>query len=76
MATYASRINVERSNDSNFTKVDIELFTSKLDPKQLYDAKWEEMFPGKLIVKHKYCGQWAVARTECKHCGAPVDDEG
>jgi hypothetical protein len=28
--------------------------------------------PKAAIVKCSYCGQWAAARTACKHCGAPV----
>lgn len=33
----------------------------------------DDMFPGKVIVKCKHCGQFAARKTACGHCGAPVD---
>lgn len=39
---------------------------------ELYQAKWQDLFPSNVIVKCSHCGQWAARKTECKHCGAPV----
>jgi hypothetical protein len=37
------------------------------------NEKWDALFPGNVIVKCGHCGQWSARKTECKHCGAPVD---
>jgi hypothetical protein len=34
---------------------------------------FEDLFPGKVIVKCRHCGQWAARKTACGYCGAPVD---
>ena len=39
----------------------------------LIDNKLSDMFPGKVIVKCKHCGQWGARKTECIKCGAPID---
>jgi hypothetical protein len=41
--------------------------------RSLMDATWEEIFPGKAIVKCQHCGQWMARKTACRTCGAPVD---
>lgn len=43
------------------------------DPHHLLSEKWEDTFPGNVVVKCSHCGQWAARKTPCKSCGAPVD---
>lgn len=42
------------------------------DPHHFLDEKWQDMFPGAVIVKCAHCGQWAARKTACGSCGAPV----
>ncbi len=39
------------------------------------EQKWDELFPGKVILKCKHCGQWGVVKTPCVHCGAPINEQ-
>ena len=40
----------------------------------LYEFKdWNGLFPGDVVVKCSYCGQWGARRCECKYCGQAID---
>ena len=43
------------------------------DPHHLLSENWDDLFPGKVIVKCSHCGQYCARKTACKHCGAVVD---
>jgi hypothetical protein len=44
------------------------------DVNHLLKEDWGQLFPGKVVVKCKHCGQHGVVQTPCKHCGAPIDE--
>lgn len=55
-------------------KIQVELVAAPgYDPHHLLSEKWDDMFPGNVIVKCSHCGQYAARKTSCKSCGAPVD---
>jgi glyceraldehyde-3-phosphate dehydrogenase/erythrose-4-phosphate dehydrogenase len=35
--------------------------------------KWYDLFPGNVIVKCQFCGQWGATQTSCKSCGGAID---
>lgn len=54
-------------------KIQMELIAQPgYDPHHLLNEKWDDIFPGNVIVKCSHCGQFAARKTACKHCGAPV----
>ena len=44
-----------------------------VNPQELLDMSWGNMFPGKVVVKCQWCGQWAARKTSCKHCGGAIE---
>ena len=54
--------------------IQLELIASPgYDAHHLLQEKWEDMFPGKVIVRCSHCGQHAARKASCRSCGAPVD---
>ena len=44
------------------------------NPNQLYEYKdWNDMFPGNVIVKCQFCGQWGARKCACAHCGGSIE---
>ncbi len=56
------------------TKISVD-FVAKPNyyPSDFLTTKWDDLFPGNVVVKCGHCGQWAARQTVCKHCGAAVD---
>jgi rRNA maturation endonuclease Nob1 len=44
-----------------------------VNSKELMNLDFDQIIPGKVIVKCVHCGQYAARKTACVHCGAPVD---
>ena len=42
-------------------------------PYEFTHMEWDEIIPGKAIVKCGYCGQFAARKTACVHCGGAVE---
>lgn len=68
--------NLEYSvSPSTFPTVKLELAVDdKFNPRSLYDLdSWDELFPGDVIVKCQWCGQWGARKNQCKHCGGAIE---
>lgn len=74
-----NRIYGVRNMNINSAQGEATLITLELVAHPDYNAhhlkfeKWAEFFPGDVIVKCPYCGQWAVTKTSCKHCGGAIE---
>lgn len=56
------------------THIDVEFIaTPGYNPYHMEHENWTDLFPGNVVVKCAYCGQWAARKTACKSCGAVVD---
>ena len=55
------------------TSIKIELLADPhYNAHHLLTEKWDDLFPGDVILKCAHCGQFAARKTACKYCGAPV----
>ena len=44
------------------------------NPNDLYYFKgWDDYFPGDVVVKCQFCGQWGARKTACGHCGGAIE---
>lgn len=64
----------ERS-PQDFLRVRLELaVTEDFNPNNLYEFKdWDDMFPGNVVVRCQYCGQWGARKCICPQCGGAIE---
>lgn len=44
------------------------------NPNDFYSfTGWNDLFPGNVLIKCQYCGQWGARRTSCRHCGGEIE---
>lgn len=44
------------------------------DARQLWEYKnWDDMFPGDVVIKCQFCGQWGARKCACLHCGGAIE---
>jgi hypothetical protein len=56
------------------TVIDLQLVAYPgYDANHLWTENWKDTFPGNVIVKCAYCGQWGARHCACKRCGAAID---
>ena len=48
-------------------------FAGQVNLSELKDADFDELLPGKSIIKCRHCGQWGARKCDCKYCGAAID---
>lgn len=64
---------IEHSVDAH-TAIRVEFIADReYNAHHMLSEKWDELFPGKAIVKCQYCGRWAARKTTCAGCGGQVD---
>ena len=63
-----------KMSDRHFAETEISMTVlGRIDTKALFDSDFDDLFPGKVIVKCQHCTQWGARKSACKHCGAPID---
>jgi hypothetical protein len=69
----ARKINIAHETNS-MTTIDIRLIAAPgYNAHHMMGEKWDEIFPGDVIVKCRHCGRWAARKTACGSCGANTE---
>lgn len=44
------------------------------DARTLYEfSGWGDYFPGDVVIKCQYCGQWGARKCKCPSCGGAIE---
>lgn len=64
-----------RVSPGDIPTVTLELLVGgNFNPQELYNFdQWDDQFPGSVVVKCQYCGQWGARKCQCKHCGGAIE---
>jgi len=62
----------KEAGEATHIKIDF-IATPGYNPYHFEKEDWANLFPGNVVVKCAYCGQWAARKTACKSCGAAVE---